>query len=189
MRNPGGTDAEKHAMARRLTATGYVYAPEMAKRLSPARGLEAWREAMSDRIAVQVGTPTSRFVQALALGDTRALGDEDWEILRANGLTHLVAISGFHVGLVAGFFALIARSLWWLLPALARRWPAPIAAAVAAVFGAAVYAAVAGFALPTLRTLLMIAVVAAARTWRRPSRASQALALAASRWCWWIRSP
>lgn len=178
LRNPGGADGEKYAMAQRLAATGYVYAPGMARRLSPAHGLQAWREAMSARIAAQVRAPASRFVRALALGDTRALGDDDWEVLRANGLTHLVAISGFHVGLVAGFFALLARSLWWLLPALARRWPAPIAAPLAAVLGAGVYAAVAGFALPTLRTSLMIAVVAAARIWRRPSSASQALALA-----------
>lgn len=179
LRNPGGADAEKFAVAQRLTATGYVYAPEMAKRLSPARGLEAWREAMSGRIANGAASPSSRFVQALALGDTRALSDSDWETLRANGLTHLIAISGFHVGLVAGFFALIVRGVWWLWPGLARRWPAPMAAAVAAVAGAAMYAAVAGFALPTLRTVLMIAVVAAARAWRRPTGASQALALAA----------
>src|SRR4249919_687910 len=179
LRNPGGADAEKYAMAQRLTATGYVYAPEMARRLSAARGLDAWRESMSARIALQVRTPTSRFVQALALGDTRALDDGDWEALRANGLTHLIAISGFHVGLVAGFFALIARGAWWLWPALARRWPAPVMAALAAVAGATIYAAIAGFALPTLRTVLMIVVVAAARVWRRPSRAPQALALAA----------
>jgi len=178
LRNPGGADAEKFAVAQRLTATGYVYAPEMARRLSPPSGLEAWREAMSDRIALQAPTPAARFVRALALGDTRALSDEDWEALRANGLTHLIAISGFHVGLVAGFFALMARGLWWLWPRLGRRWPASIAAALCAVAGATTYAAVAGFALPTLRTVLMIAVVAAARAWRRPVRAAQALALA-----------
>jgi competence protein ComEC len=179
LRNPGGADAEKFAVAQRLTATGYVYAPEMAERQSAPHGLEAWREAMSVRIARQVASPCSRFIRALALGDTRALGDADWEVLRANGLTHLIAISGFHVGLVAGFFALIVRGVWWLWPALARRWPLPVTAALAAVSGAALYAAAAGFALPTLRTVLMIAVVAAARTWRRPVRAFAALALAA----------
>lgn len=179
LRNPGGADAEKFAVAQRLTATGYVRAPAMARRLADAEGLEAWRETMSARIAESVASPGSRFVRALALGDTRALGEADWEILRANGLTHLIAISGFHVGLVAGFFALLLRGAWWLWPRLARKWPAPIAAALAAVAGAALYAAVAGFALPTLRTVLMIAVVAAARAWRRPVRANQALALAA----------
>jgi competence protein ComEC len=179
LRNPGGADSEKYALAQRLTATGYIYAPEMARRLSPARGLEAWREAMSKRIAAGVTAESSRFVRALALGDTRALSDEDWSALRANGLTHLIAISGFHVGLVAGFFALFARGLWWLWPTLARRWPAPKAAALAALFGAVLYAAVSGFALPTLRTVLMIAVVAGARMLHRPSRASDAVALAA----------
>lgn len=178
LRNPGGADAEKFAVAQRLTATGYVYAPGVAQRLSPPRGLEAWREAMSGRIAQQVDSPSARFVRALALGDTRALDDADWEALRANGLTHLIAISGFHVGLVAGFFVLTARGLWWLWPALARRWPLPIAAALTAVFGAAIYAAAVGFALPTVRTVLMIAVVAAARSWRRPVRAFPALSMA-----------
>jgi competence protein ComEC len=180
LRNPGGADAEKFAVAQRLTATGYVYAPEMAKRLSAPQGVQAWREAMSARIAQQVRSSSSRFVRALALGDTRALGDADWETLRANGLTHLIAISGFHVGLVAGFFALIARGAWWLLPTFSRRWPAPLPAALAAVFGAAIYAAAAGFALPTFRTVLMIAVVAAARASRRPVRAFPALGMAAT---------
>ncbi|QNP40934.1 DNA internalization-related competence protein ComEC/Rec2 [Lysobacter solisilvae (ex Woo and Kim 2020)] len=179
LRNPGAADAEKYAVARRLAATGYVYAPGMARRLTVGTGIEAWREAMSARIAASVTAPSARFVQALALGDTRALDDRDWSVLRANGLTHLIAISGFHVGLVAGFFALLARGVWWLWPALARRWPATIAAALAAVLGALAYAAVAGFALPTLRTVLMIAVVAAAQAWRRPASAAQALALAA----------
>ena len=179
LRNPGGADAEKFALAQRLTATGYVYAPEVAKRLASASGLQAWRETMSDRIGAQVQSPSTRFLRALALGDTRALGNDDWEVLRANGLTHLIAISGFHVGLVAGFAVLLARSLWWLLPALARRAPVPLVAAFAAVTGAVAYAAAAGFALPTVRTVLMIAVVAAARLWRRPVRAPQALALAA----------
>ncbi len=42
-------------------------------------------------------------MQALALGDTRGLTDQDWEILRRTGITHLIAISGFHVGMVAVF--------------------------------------------------------------------------------------
>ncbi len=177
LRNPGGFDSEKYALAQRIAATGYVRDPAQATRLTAAIGLQAWREAMSARIKDSVPVPSSRFVQALALGDTRGLSDADWATLRANGLTHLIAISGFHVGLVAGFFALLARGLWWLWPSLARRWPAPIAAALAGLVGGMIYAAVAGFALPTVRTVLMIAVVAGARSWRRPLRTADALAL------------
>src|SRR5690606_36054761 len=102
----------------------------------------------------------------------------DWELLRANGLTHLIAISGFHVGLVGGAFALLGAGSWRLLPALGQWVPRPQAAATAALLGACGYAAVAGFALPTVRTVLMIAVAVAARLWRRPLRIPESLALA-----------
>lgn len=178
LRNPGGLDAEQYALAQRLTATGYVRDPASARRLAGASGLDAWRDTMSMRIANGVERPSSRFVRALALGDVRGIDDADWSVLRANGLTHLVAISGFHVGLVAGAFALLVRALWWGWPALARRVPAPIAAAAAGALGAVLYAAVAGFALPTVRTALMIAIVAAVRMSRRSLRTADGLALA-----------
>jgi competence protein ComEC len=179
LRNPGGADGEMHAMARGVAASGYVRNPELARPLSPPAGIDAWREATSARIEAAVHRPSSRFVRALALGDTRGFDDRDWELLRAAGLTHLVAISGFHVGLVAGFFALAAGGLWRLVPGLGRVLARPQAAALAAMAGASLYTAVAGFALPTVRTAAMIAVVVSARCWRRPFRIADALALAA----------
>jgi competence protein ComEC len=179
LRNPGGFDSEKHALAERIAATGYVREPESARRLSAARGIDAWRARMSARIAHAVPAKSSRFVRALALGDTRSLDDVDWEQLRATGVTHLIAISGFHVGLVAGFLALLVSLLWRSWPALGQRLPRPHASAIAGLLGALGYAAVAGFALPTVRTVLMIAIVVAARLARRAQRAVDALALAA----------
>ncbi|MBU8978154.1 DNA internalization-related competence protein ComEC/Rec2 [Lysobacter sp. MMG2] len=179
LRNPGGADAEKFAMAQRIAAMGYVRNPASARLLTSARGIDAWRDAMSERIVVRVPDSSARFIRALALGDVRGLDDEDWTVLRANGLTHLIAISGFHVGLVAGFFALLIRGVWWLWPNLARRVPAQVAAAAGSVAGAVVYTAIAGFALPTVRTALMIAIVAGLRMLRRRMSAGECLALAA----------
>ena len=179
LRNPGGIDGEKHALVERLVATGYVHDPASARELARPQGLDAWREAMSARIAQSVrGGDGARFVRALALGDTRGLDDDDWARLRAAGLTHLIAISGFHVGIVAGVFAAIARALWWLCPGWGRRLPRPQAVALVAAGGAVFYTALAGFALPTVRTALMIAIVAAARCLRRGWRPIDALALA-----------
>jgi competence protein ComEC len=179
LRNPGGFDAERNALAQGVAATGYVADVDNAKRIGIARGLDAWREAMSTRIAKQAPADCARFLRAFALGDTGGLRDEDWETLRAGGLTHLIAISGFHVGLVAGFGALLARGLWWLFPLFARRCPRQVACGIAALAFAAGYSVVAGLSLPTLRTLLMIAVVVLARVLRRATRAGDALALAA----------
>lgn len=177
--NPGGFDGERHALLRGLSGNGVVRDPASARELRPAQGLPAWRERSSAAIATQVAHPASRFVQALALGDTRGLSDNDWEHLRALGLTHLVAISGFHVGVVAGLGVLLCRVSWWLLPLLGRYWPRPQAAAWGAALAAAVYAVVAGGALPTVRAALMIGLIALARAGRRPVGAGQGLALAA----------
>lgn len=179
LRNPGGFDAERHAFARRIAAVGSVREARPPQRLSDGGGIDAWRQAMSARISAAVASESSRYVRALALGDVNGLSEHDWNALRAIGLTHLIAISGFHVGVVAGFFALWARLLWWCLPGLGRMLPRPLAAGLAALAGAAAYTALVGFELPTVRTSLMIAVVVLARCSRRHHRAVDALALAA----------
>jgi competence protein ComEC len=178
LRNPGGADSEKYAFARRVAANAQVHQPRTAERLSEAQGLQAWRERVSARIATAIPGDTSRFIRALAIGDTRAISDDDWLLLRANGLTHLIAISGSHVALVSGFFAALVFGVWWLLPALAKVMPRQVAAALAATAGAVAYTAAAGFAVPTVRTALMIAAVSLALGGRRRVAPFEALALA-----------
>ncbi len=182
--NPGGFDAERHALAQGIAAGGVVRQSPAPQRLEAAAGLGAWRERMAARIARQVPAASSRYVQALALGDTRGLGEGDWQVLRATGLTHLIAISGFHVGMVALCAAWLVAGLWRLLPWCGRYCPRPQAVALGALLGATTYAAVAGFGLPTVRTVLMVAVVVLARLGRRPVDVAGALALAALAVLW-----
>lgn len=176
--NPGGFDFERRALEQNIAATGHVKSNSRPRLVESGAGVDYWRETLSKKIATRVDNEQSRFVQALALGDTRQLSDEDWQVLRATGLTHLIAISGFHVGLVAGFAALSCYLLYWLFPRLGRAWPRQQTMALSAMLLAFTYTAAAGFALPTWRTFLMIAVVAMARLSRRPVRISQSLALA-----------
>lgn len=177
--NPGGFDGERHALLQAIAGTATVRDPAGARELQSAFGLPAWRERSSAAIATQVASSGARFVQALALGDTRGLSDADWEQLRALGLTHLIAISGFHVGVVAGLGVLLCRLLWWLCPQLGRHWPRQQAAAGAAAVAAAGYAVLAGGALPTVRTALMIGLLALARGGRRPLGVAHGVSLAA----------
>jgi competence protein ComEC len=174
--DPGGFDAERHAIVEGIDALGSVRGD--AHRLAPAAGIDAARARLSAAIATRVRPRDARFVRALALGDTRWLTDADWDVLRATGLTHLIAISGFHVGLVAGLGAGLAFAFYRLVPGAGRRWPRPQAMAAGALAFATAYTALAGFALPTVRTLLMIAVVLLARALRRGHRSGDAFALA-----------
>lgn len=176
--NPGGFDVERHALGQRIVATGVVRSPETAAQITAPRGVDAWRETMAARIDTAVVGQGGRYVRALALGDTRGLQDSDWEVLRAVGLTHLIAISGFHVGMVAGAVALALQGMWWLLPTLGLRWPRRQGAALGALFGGAGYALLTGLSLPTVRTLLMIGVAVAVTLLRRRGSTPQTLAIA-----------
>ncbi|PKV12217.1 DNA internalization-related competence protein ComEC/Rec2 [Xanthomonas prunicola] len=178
LRNPGGFDAERQALAQRIAATGYVRVPAAAHQAAPPQGVDAWRDRMSQRIAERVSGSSAPYLRALALGDTRGLDDAAWATLRATGLSHLIAISGFHVGLVAAFFALLVAGVWRWQPRLGILMPRLHAASIAALLGAAAYAVVAGLALPTVRTVLMIAVVALVRVLRRRASTAHILALA-----------
>jgi competence protein ComEC len=175
---PGQGDPGRRALLDGVAAEAVVQARSPVLRFSPARGIDALRDDLARRIAGDLGDGRGRFVAALAVGDTRGLDDVDWERLRQFGLTHLIAISGFHVGLVAGLGVLAVRLGWWCWPGLALRWRRPQAAAVAATAVAVGYAALAGFSLPTVRTVLMVAAVAAMHALRRRSPVAQPLLLA-----------
>jgi len=175
-----GRDAEVALLARNIRATGYVSMPGAARRLpTDARGftltIDRWRARLRERVLTALdGAAHQGIVVALATGAQDTVSDADWTLLRATGTSHLVAISGLHIGFVAGLAALLSGALWRRL-----RWrglPAPLivsaqkaAAAGAAVF-AAFYAALAGFNVPAQRSMWMLCFVAlAVLSGRRPA--------------------
>jgi competence protein ComEC len=180
MVNPGGADSERTALERRVAATGYVRDdPDNRLLATPGACLDGLRARIAQGIAALVADPhDAALLQAFSVGDTRGLSQHDWEVARANGIPHLIAISGFHVGVAAVFGVALVRLLYLLWPALGLRWPRMQAQAAAALLTAGLYSALAGFGLPTVRTLLMIAVIALARCSRRGVGGAQSLALA-----------
>ncbi len=179
MINPGGADSERSALERRIVAHGYVRPGAANHRQAAGHCVDRLRGALADGIERRVGDAhDAALLRALAVGDTRGLSADDWSVARANGVSHLLAISGFHVGVAAGFGVGLASLLYWLWPALALRRPRLQAQALAALLAASAYGALAGMGLPTLRTLLMIAVVVVARGGRRHVSAAHGLALA-----------
>ena len=178
--NPGGFDFERSALQQRIIAAGYVRGEAGNAQLAHSACVDGLRARISKAIAV--GLPddphAARLLRALSVGDQRALDEGDWQVVRATGVSHLIAISGFHVGLAAIFGALLMRALWWLLPALALRLPRPIAEASVALPAAIAYGAMAGFGLPTTRTLWMIGAVSLSRILRRGGGIGEGLGLA-----------
>ncbi|CAB3747456.1 ComEC/Rec2 family competence protein [Paraburkholderia humisilvae] len=172
--NFGVRDAEAALFARNIRATGYVTRPAAAQRLEgDARGVgvtvDRWRAALRARIdQVLTNAPHRGIVIALAIGAQDAVSAADWQLMRATGTSHLVAISGLHIGFVAGLAAWFASAVWrrsgWIGGRLCIAWPLvlpaqKVAAPCGALFGA-FHAALAGFNVPAQRALWMLTVVA-----------------------------
>ncbi len=178
--NPGGFDYGAWLLQRRIDATGYVRTRPPPEALGRGGGgLHALRGALLERLQAALdGRPAGGLVAALALGERSGIDPRQWEVLRRTGTGHLVAISGLHVGLVAGLAFFLARRLWTLVPGAARYLPAPRAGAMAGFAAAAAYAALAGFSVPTQRALVMVAVAMAMLSAQRRAPAADGLLLA-----------
>lgn len=175
--NPGGFDYERWLFARGIGATGYVRRSDGNRLLEPPRGIDALRGRLAAAIARSLdGSSRSGLVRALALGARDGISPAQWQVLRRTGTAHLVAISGLHIGLVAGSLLGLGRRLW--LRFGTWRLGADTAGAALALLGALGYSALAGFSLPTQRALIMLATALAAWVWRRHASPWQGYSLA-----------
>ena len=96
-------------------------------------------------------------VSSLLIGHRGHMAEKHWDVLKATGTIHLVAISGLHLGLVAlgaGFFC---RRLLLALPAQCVSDGTARGIVFASVLICClVYALAAGFTVPTRRALIMV---------------------------------
>lgn len=166
--NPRGYDFEAWLLQNGLRATGYVRSQTSCHRLTgfvpgPTNWINRLREQIRQRFETRFADPAaSALLTALVVGDQRAIPAAQWQAFRRTGITHLVSISGLHVTMVAGLVHGLLFFFWRRQPALVLRVPAQRAAAAAGLLAALFYSLLAGFAVPTQRTLYMLAVVAAA---------------------------
>jgi competence protein ComEC len=180
--NPGGFDYEAYLFRHRIRAKGYVrdeIAPQRLDDDSGWHGVDRLRQKLGDRIRAQLrDNEYAGIVVALANGDSRGLSAEQWQVLRRTGTMHLIAISGLHISLIAGIVFFLSRRLWSLPGTTVLRLPAPMFAAACALLSACLYAALAGFVIPTQRALIMLAVAMTGVLMRRRFAPSRLLAFA-----------
>ncbi|MBI3144385.1 MAG: DNA internalization-related competence protein ComEC/Rec2 [Pseudogulbenkiania sp.] len=159
--NPFGFDGEAWMWSEGLQASGSI--GKGAQRLEDAGDalarIDRLRAAALARIQGVLGdTREAALIGALTVGAQQAIAREDWQRFSRTGLTHLVSISGLHITMVAGLAALLATGLLRLRPPL--RVPPRLVIAAVTVLAALGYALLAGFSVPTQRTLFMLASAA-----------------------------
>ncbi len=167
----GAFDYEKYLFRHRLIATGYVRTKETNNLLAVPEHrfnlhntivfpFNEWRWRIKNNITqfFQESSVGSQIILALAIGDKSGLSSTQRGVLQMSGTSHLMAISGLHVGLV--FMALMWLLTWALKPfAKVFEWmPCQHMVLLPSLAGAFFYAGLAGFAVSTQRAFIMLTV-------------------------------
>lgn len=182
--NPHGFDFEVWALERNIRATGTIKSNGHHQRLSafvckPSTLIERAREMVAQRMqTVLAGKAQLPVLKALAIGDDDSIALSDWQVFLNTGTNHLMSISGLHITMLSGLVYALVRILWRRQERLCLALPAHKAATLIGLIFAFAYALLAGFSIPTQRTLYMLIVFAFALWLNRPIALSKVLAYA-----------
>lgn len=130
--------------------------------------LPRWRAAIGHGIDARFG-PDAPLVRALLIADTRDLPPTLRDRFAAAGLSHMLSVSGLHVGLIA-----VAVSLLTQIIGVAKRRADALVVAITAV-----YVLLIGAPLPAVRAAVMLGAHSLSTAIQRPTSAWAVLAVGA----------
>lgn len=154
--SPGAFDFEAWAAREGIQACGHVRAGEYLG--GQPQGLAALRQQLALWLTQYSACDTQGVLKALLLGDKSAISPAQWALFNATGTTHLLVISGLHIGLMA----VLGYGLAWLMGQAGllplTRVPRVRVAAIIALALACGYGVLAGLGIPVQRALVMTAI-------------------------------
>jgi len=170
--NQGSFNYQRYLISQGIIARGTI------KSASPINLAADKRGVLSNKIHQQIHNLThERFINALILGDKRGFNDKDWQVMRETGTSHLFAISGLHLSLVALLMAVIVKFLLNIMfirnilftvttslkltKLIKHKYHFTIIQFIfisCVISGCTFYSFLAGFSNPTLRALTMIII-------------------------------
>jgi len=152
-------------------AMGYPAVAAWAGAAPPslAHTLYGWRRQLEHTIGAVLPEPHAALLTGVLLGGSAGLPSDFQDALRAGGLTHIVAVSGFNVTLVAG-----------VAGAVAERWAGRRVGWLLALAAVGLYTLLVGAPPSALRAAGMAAIALGATALGRPRDGLVGLALAAA---------
>ena len=168
--NPHGFDYELWLWEQGIQATGYVRhgvhdtTPTLLSRswqYPLERSRQFVREWVYERVGNQAGAGV---VVALLIGDQSSIDRADWDVFRATGVAHLMAISGLHITALAWLVSRCVAWVWrrsylWSQVSWCLWVPSQKIGLIAALLTAVGYSAFTGWAIPAQRTVWMLCTV------------------------------
>lgn len=176
--NPGVFDYEAWLFRERIGATGYVVNGQRNQRLQPSTGgpVSRLRHRIVDRLdSIIEDADTAAVAAAITVGARHGITAEQWLRYAHSGTSHLMAISGLHVGLAATAAWFLAVTVCAVLRLggnhLKIAW-------LGSLMVAGGYACLSGFAVPARRATLMLLLLVVTFLWSREPRPFAILAAA-----------
>ena len=146
-KNPGGFDFREYLLSKGVTYGLYGCADwcfSAPPRFSLAGMAAAARHVLTERLTAAMGNEAGGYAAALLLGTRTLIPESDRQAFRRLGLAHVLAVSGFHTGILAALIGLLLK----------RTGPAVRFAVQTAVLFC--YAALTGANPPVVRAALLL---------------------------------
>ncbi len=174
---PGAFDFARQAYFQQIGAVGYTVSrvrplptATVAEREMPKSSWQTFwagwhlfwadlRKTIAERVTATLPGAGGGVAAALMTGERGAIPKEVTAAMRDSGLAHLLAISGLHMGLVAGLLFFGLRGALALSPFVALRFPIKKWAAGAAALASFGYLQLVGAPIPTQRAFAMVLLV------------------------------
>ncbi|PIQ42414.1 MAG: DNA internalization-related competence protein ComEC/Rec2 [Gammaproteobacteria bacterium CG11_big_fil_rev_8_21_14_0_20_46_22] len=158
--NPGGFDYEQWAFEQGFSATGYVKRVLAYEGFGSRDELTRWRQALRDRVyQVLAHTQAAALMVGITLGDKSGLSAATKQAFQLTGTSHMLAISGLHVGFVALLCFWLVRYALCFVPMLLRYCSRQKLSAIASLLFSFLYVAFSGFSVSAVRAYIMLMLV------------------------------
>ncbi|MCK9418689.1 MAG: DNA internalization-related competence protein ComEC/Rec2 [Nitrospirae bacterium] len=186
--NPGGFDYPAYLARSNIYYIVNVKSADAIDILSRGSGIfrkiQDWRERIRQAFLESTTGDGSAILQAMVLGEEGRLTDELRDRFMAAGVTHIISISGSHLGMVAVLCFALIRGLLFMMPErfyhrLTLYTDPKIIAAWLTLPLVVFYTLLAGGQMATVRSLIMISAGLFAIILDRENALMHALALAA----------
>ena len=118
--------------------------------------IESWRQKIQNVFQQKMSSITASIASALVIGDRYHIPKSVRDDFNNAGLAHLLAISGLHLGIVAGWCFIVLRKGLCLVVPLGWHLGLKSAAAILSCIFCLFYMAIAGFGLPVQRAMIMV---------------------------------
>ncbi|MHB8908306.1 MAG: ComEC/Rec2 family competence protein, partial [Syntrophales bacterium] len=183
--NPGGFDYERYLRYRGIIVRGFVNDSSGIVVLRRDKGnplrshVERLRDHIRETILSSAPGTEGAVIQAMILGDQKEIPKEVMENFNRTGTTHIIAISGFNIGIVAFFSLFLVRLFMKSSEYLLLKYDIIRISVLFTILVITFYTFVAGLGISVIRASIMVVLFMVAILINRERDLYNTLAIAA----------